>query len=63
MFHGWGRMGVRPTKGCNDWFGGNRMYSCCLVVGANRCGNMGRDGGNSMLAGSNVSSIGTGVGL
>jgi len=37
--------------------GGNGIYSCCLVAGANECVDIGNDGGNSMLIRSGVSSI------
>jgi len=37
--------------------GGNGMYSCCLVTGADECVDIGNDGGNGMLIGSGVLSI------
>jgi len=41
------RRGMRSSKeGTVFLMGGNRMYSCCLVAGANRYIDMSKDGGN-----------------
>jgi len=44
-------------KGAVFLAGGNGMYYCFLVVGTDKCVDIGRDGGNGVLTGSGVSSI------
>jgi len=43
------RSGIRLSEeGTVFLTGGNGMYSCCLVAGADGCADIGKDGGSSL---------------